>query len=140
MSPRHLVLGALAALAILLSGRPAEAKYTPKVSLETARAAALERVPGTVIEGELEREKGRWVYEFEIKPKGETGKRVKEVTVDPESGSVLAVNDEEEDGPEGSEDEDGADDDGDDDDKAGAAARAKRGKQKTRRGRNPPRR
>ena len=40
-----------------------------KISLEEARQTALTRVPGTVIESELDMEKGKVVYEFEIRDK-----------------------------------------------------------------------
>ncbi len=125
-----LIATTIAGLVFLLCGSAdAAPKYTPRVSLEAARAAALERVPGKLVEEELEHEKGRWIYEFEIKPTGETGNRVKEVAVDPETGKVLAVEDEVEDGAEGQDDDDAKDDD-DDDRNEQARNKAKGGKGK----------
>ncbi len=109
MGIKDVVIGTVIGGAVMTASPSAQAKYTPKVSIEKARATALERVPGTVIEEELEREKGRWIYEFEIRPKGETGRIIKEVTVDPETGAILAVETEEED----DDREDGPDDDDD---------------------------
>jgi uncharacterized membrane protein YkoI len=53
-------------------------------------AAAAAAVPGDVVEVELERERGRWVYELKvIAPDG----RVIEVLMDAASASVLAIED-----------------------------------------------
>jgi uncharacterized membrane protein YkoI len=74
----------------------AAAQPTPKISLETARETALKQVPGTVIDAELERERGRWVYSIEIQPNDRQQPR-KEVLVDADDGSVIAVEDEDQD-------------------------------------------
>jgi hypothetical protein len=50
------------------SSEPAASAPGPQISLETARSTALGRVPGKVLEEELEREDGRMVYSFEIQP------------------------------------------------------------------------
>lgn len=71
----------------------AGASARPKLSLEEARAAALKRVPGTVIDAEQEREHGRWIYSFEIQPDDRQQPR-KEVEIDGDDGSVIAVEDE----------------------------------------------
>lgn len=78
---------------------------TAKVSLETARGTALGRIPGKVVEEELEQEHGRLVYSFEIQP-AEAGATLKEVHVDANDGSIVAVEDEKEDEKE----DDGKDD------------------------------
>jgi uncharacterized membrane protein YkoI len=70
-----------------------EAPARPKISLEAAQTAALRRVPGTVIDSELEREHGRWIYSIEIQPSDRQQPR-KEVEIDGDTGSVLAVEDE----------------------------------------------
>ena len=72
------------ALAVVM---PAAAKYKPKLTMEQAREAALKAVPnGTVKSQELEKEKGKWVYSFDI----QTGKEIREVWIDPETGELLA--------------------------------------------------
>lgn len=68
----------------------------PKLSLEDACAVALKRVPGTVVSAELEREHGRWVYSVEIQPSDRRQPR-KEVEIDDDDGSVLAIEDEDDD-------------------------------------------
>lgn len=70
-----------------------EAPAKPKLSLEAAQAAALKRVPGTVIDSELEREHGRWIYSIEIQPDDRQQPR-KEVEIDGDTGAVVAVEDE----------------------------------------------
>ncbi|MCY1056547.1 PepSY domain-containing protein [Nannocystis sp. SCPEA4] len=73
---------------VATTSRDAAAK--PKLSLEEARAAALKQVPGTVISAELEREHGRWIYSVEIQPTDRQQPR-KEVEIDGDDGSVVAV-------------------------------------------------
>ena len=61
-----------------------------KISKETAQASALARVPdGTVKEGELEKEKGKLIWSFDIAIPGL--KDIKEVAVDALTGEVIAV-------------------------------------------------
>jgi uncharacterized membrane protein YkoI len=50
---------------------------------------------GAVVAEELEFEGKRWIYSFEIKPKGEKGKRIKEVNIDADTGVVVSVDTEE---------------------------------------------
>ena len=59
-----------------------------KISLEEARQTALARVPGTVIESELDKEKGKVVYEFEIRDKD---KKTFDVLVDAKTGEIVGV-------------------------------------------------
>lgn len=66
-----LVLGA-ASMAGGVTTAMAEQTHQAKLSIGEARAKALDLVPGRVIAEELEHEGGRWIYSFEIKPKGET--------------------------------------------------------------------
>ena len=77
------------------SAKEKQAKPAPhqaKVSLADARKTALARVPGTVEHEELEKEHGRWIYSFEIKPDGEQDPKViKEVNVDADTGEIVAV-------------------------------------------------
>jgi hypothetical protein len=61
-----------------------------KVSKETAQASALAKVPGgTVKDGELEKEKGKLIWSFDITIPGSTD--IKEVAVDAMTGDVIAV-------------------------------------------------
>jgi len=66
-----------------------------KVPVETARKTALASVAGEVWKENLDREHGRLIYEFRIKPTGEpSGKIVKEVEIDANTGEVIDVEDE----------------------------------------------
>jgi uncharacterized membrane protein YkoI len=59
-----------------------------KVSEATARATALAQVPnGTVKSSELEREKGKLIYSYDITVPGKTG--IEEVNVNAIDGSVV---------------------------------------------------
>ena len=61
-----------------------------KVSKETAQASALAKVPGgTVKDGELEKEKGKLIWSFDITVAGSPD--IKEVAVDATTGEVLDV-------------------------------------------------
>ena len=60
-----------------------------KISEETARATALKEVPtGTIKSSELEREKGKLIYSFDITVPGKSG--IEEVNVNAIDGSVVA--------------------------------------------------
>jgi uncharacterized membrane protein YkoI len=60
-----------------------------KISEATARATALKEVPnGTVKSSELEREKGKLIYSYDITVPGKSG--VEEVNVNAIDGSVVA--------------------------------------------------
>jgi len=60
-----------------------------KVSEDSARAIALRAVPGaTVKEGELEKEKGKLIWSFDLKVAGKKG--IEEVQVDAITGKVLS--------------------------------------------------
>lgn len=60
------------------------------VSIDAARRTALARVPGQVLEEELEDEDGRSVYEFDIQPT-QSGTPVQEVVVDANTGQIVKV-------------------------------------------------
>ena len=76
--------------ACLLAGCASEKTAHAKISKETAQAAALARVPGgTVKDGELEKEKGKWIWSFDITQPGSAD--IKEVAVDAMTGDVLDV-------------------------------------------------
>jgi uncharacterized membrane protein YkoI len=61
-----------------------------RISADSATGVALTRIPGgQVLEAELEREKGRLVYSFDILVAGRPG--LEEVLVSASSGEVIAV-------------------------------------------------
>lgn len=92
-----LVAGPLAALAPAAhADKHHRVAYHPKMSMDDARKIALARFPGTVKTEELEREKGRWIYSFEIRPTGETKKIVKEVNLDADTGKIVEIDTERE--------------------------------------------
>jgi uncharacterized membrane protein YkoI len=62
-----------------------------KISKADAEKIALKRVPGRVMESELDKEKGKVVWEFEIKTAEE---KVFEVAVDAKTGEIVLVKDE----------------------------------------------
>jgi hypothetical protein len=65
-------------------------KSEVKISMTQARATALAKVPGgRVKSSELEREKGKLVYSFDIRPASGTG--IEEVQVDAITGDVVSV-------------------------------------------------
>jgi uncharacterized membrane protein YkoI len=75
----------------LASTAAAAETHAAKVPIESARATALGRVPGVIVAEELEHEHGIWIYSFEIRPKGEKRKLIKEVNVDADTGAVVSV-------------------------------------------------
>lgn len=61
-----------------------------RISADSARKVALARVPGSRVKAaEIEREKGRLIYSFDLVSDGKTG--VDEVAVDAKTGAVIAV-------------------------------------------------
>jgi len=69
---------------------PADLAKEARISLETARAAALAKVPrGVVRSEELEREHGKLIYSFDIAVPGKPG--IQEVNVNAIDGKVLGV-------------------------------------------------
>lgn len=68
---------------------PASEQTHPKISMKQARAIAMKKVPGAKIASEeLEREKGRLIYSFDMKTK-HAG--VTEVNIDAMTGDVVDV-------------------------------------------------
>ncbi len=70
-------------------------KKKAKITLEEARAIALKRVNGTVIDEELEKEKGRLQYAFDIK---DSDGKIWDVEIDAITGEVLQAAEDDEDG------------------------------------------
>ena len=61
---------------------------TKKIGMKRAREIAKRRVHGTIRSSELEKEKGRWIYSFDIN----TGKgKITEVNVDAYTGKVIGI-------------------------------------------------
>jgi uncharacterized membrane protein YkoI len=94
MTLKHLVAAVsfaalLPAVALADSGKKSP-DHRPRLSEAEARTIALERVPGTVVDADLEREKGVWVYEFEIQPTA-TGVPKQEVLVHADDGTIVSV-------------------------------------------------
>ncbi len=79
-----------------------------KISMESARAIALKRITGVVIEEDLEKENGRLQYAFDIR---DSSGKIWDVEIDAVTGEVLKATDE--------DDEDG-------DNKQGAVGNAKK--------------
>ena len=71
-----------------------------KISLEEARKIALARIPGTVVESEMGKKKGKVVYEFEIKDKDN---KTFDVLVDAKTGEIVGVEADDEDDDEDTE-------------------------------------
>ncbi len=85
-----LAAGSLTAQATPTRNVPDSLAGKAKVSEDSARAIALKRVPGTVQSTELERERGRLLYDFKIQRTGRNG--TTEVEVSAMNGKVMAVN------------------------------------------------
>ena len=69
---------------------PGTDKKQPRITKEEATKAALAKVPnGTVKEAELEKEKGRLVWSFDIASPGSND--ITEVQVDANTGNVVSV-------------------------------------------------
>ena len=67
---------------------PAQLKAEAKITKDAARATALAKVPGGVVKSfELEREKGKLLYSFDIATKGKSG--IDEVQVDATTGALI---------------------------------------------------
>lgn len=69
---------------------PAALQREARISLDSARAIAMKRVPNATIQSqELEREHGRLIYSFDTKVAGKAG--VTEVNVNARTGAVVGV-------------------------------------------------
>jgi hypothetical protein len=89
-----IAFAALPVLAGAQTSKKAESKKTiqseAKITEAAAREIAIRQVPnGTVKSSELEREKGKLVYSFDITAPAKTG--VDEVLVDAISGKVISI-------------------------------------------------
>lgn len=98
MQKKQIVVAAALATLTALGGAffvvaegTASAETAPKLGMAEARAIALKAVPGTVKSEELETEKGKQIYSFDIVT---AAKAEKEVNVDANTGAVVSVDDE----------------------------------------------
>lgn len=78
-------LTALAGACGATAAMAAAHKPAAKLTLAQARAIALKVAPGTVAEGEYEKENGAWRYSFDIRQ----GNRIHEIGVDPNTGKII---------------------------------------------------
>jgi uncharacterized membrane protein YkoI len=104
MKIKHLIVNSLA-MALIAGGltacscmhckeskekSQAKLEATAKISRADAEKTALAKVPGgTIKEGEIEKEKGRLIWSFDIAQPGT--KDIKEVNVDAMTGEVVSV-------------------------------------------------
>lgn len=84
-----LVLGCASVTGVVATA--AAETHQAKIAIADARAKALSLVAGRLVAEELEHEDGRWIYSFEIKPTGETGKLIKEVNIDADTGALVSI-------------------------------------------------
>lgn len=82
-------IAALATMTVVATAAAQPARPKPKISEDSARAIARAEVPnGKIRSGELEHEKGRWIYSFDIKVAGKSG--IEEINVDAMTGKLVA--------------------------------------------------
>lgn len=74
-----------ASLATPAAARQTETPPPAKLTKAEAQAIALKAAPGTIVEGEYEKEDGGWRYSFDIRQ----GKRIHEIGVDANSGKIV---------------------------------------------------
>lgn len=78
-------LAGLAAITATAAFAAGPAKPAAKLSMAQARAIALKKAPGRVVESDYENEKGGWRYSFDIRQ----GQRIHEIGVDANSGRIV---------------------------------------------------
>ena len=78
----------IAAAALAAGSFAATTAAKPKITMDQARAIALKKAPGKVKSAELENEKGKLIYSFDI---ATSAKAITEVNVDALNGKIVAV-------------------------------------------------
>ena len=68
---------------------PAALQKDAKISVEAARATALKKVPGEILEEELEKEHGKLIWSFDIAQVG--SKNITEIQVDAKTGKIVST-------------------------------------------------
>ena len=85
---RKLSIVTIATVALSAAAFGAGTKTAVKISMQQARKIALQKVPGKIKSEELENEKGKRIYSFDIK----TAKQgIIEVNVDAMNGAIIEV-------------------------------------------------
>lgn len=80
---------AFATLAVVSTVAAQPDRPRPKISEDSARVIARSEVPnGKIRSAELEHERGRWIYSFDIKVAGRPG--IEEINVDAMTGKLVA--------------------------------------------------
>lgn len=104
-----LALAFAGAAPLVLAMAAAEAKpgHQAKITMEQARQTALARVAGKVKAAELEHEKGLWIYSFEIVANGGKKGEIQEVNVNADTGRIVDVQTEKEEGDEDAKTDEG---------------------------------
>jgi uncharacterized membrane protein YkoI len=80
-----IVLSAALLSLIFVPSISAQTTHKTKLSMGVAKKIALSKESGTIKSQELEQEKGRWIYSFDIKHE----QQVHEVNVDANTGEVV---------------------------------------------------
>lgn len=80
-----LAIALIAAFSTTAAVAAGPTKPAAKLSMAQARAIALKKAPGKIVESDYENEKGSWRYSFDIRQ----GKRIHEVGVDANNGSIV---------------------------------------------------
>jgi uncharacterized membrane protein YkoI len=79
----------IGAILVSITGSAASAAPRPHVSMQAARTAALSFVPhGRIRSGELETERGRQVYSFDIAVPNRAG--IEEIQIDAADGKLIS--------------------------------------------------
>ncbi len=78
---------AAASIAALAAPVAARNSATPpaRLTMADARAIALKKAPGRIVDAEYEKEGGRWRYSFDIRQ----SKRIHEIGVDANTGRIV---------------------------------------------------
>lgn len=79
----------VAALAVTATTAAATKQSSPpaKLTQAQARAIALKRAPGKIVDGEYEKENGGWRYSFDIRQPGR--RDIHEIGVDANTGRIV---------------------------------------------------
>jgi uncharacterized membrane protein YkoI len=90
---RRVLAAATLVVAVPLAAQPirgsGKLKAEAKISGDSAKKVALAQVPnGKIQSGEIEHEKGKLIYSFDVKVAGKSG--IEEVNVDALTGAVVA--------------------------------------------------
>jgi uncharacterized membrane protein YkoI len=86
-----LAITTLSLAATVLPGVAAAQHASARITMDDARTRALHAAPGTIVAQELERERGRLIYSFEIRVNGAPAGEVTEVNIDAGDGHVVAI-------------------------------------------------